>query len=60
MQLTVRGQPVGLLRVYAEPKRDPLAARAAFDRLKKLAATRKPSRKTGATKTIRDLRDRGE
>jgi hypothetical protein len=60
VQVTVRGQRVGLLRIYAEPKRDPAAARAAFKRLQKLAATRKPSRKNGAIKAIRDLRDRGE
>lgn len=60
VQLTMRGQPVGLLRVYAEPKRDPEAARAAFDRLERLAAKRKPSKKHGATRAVRELRDRGE
>lgn len=60
VQLTMRGQPVGLLRVYAEPKLDPAAARAAFEQLKRLAAKRKPSRKHGATRAVRDLRDRGE
>jgi hypothetical protein len=60
VQLTMRGQPIGQLRVYAEPKRDPEAARAAFDRLKRLAATRKPSKKHGATRAVRELRDRGE
>lgn len=60
VQLTMRGQPLGVLRIYAEPKRDPEAERAAFERLKRLAATCKPSKKHGATRAVRELRDRGE
>ena len=58
--VTIRGKSIGLLRMYAEPVFDLVQSRAAFERLRALAAKRKPSKKHGATRAVRELRDRGE
>jgi len=64
VQVTLRGQPAGVLRVIAEPKVDRERAREAGRRLvelsERLAAKHRPSKKHGGTQAVRDLRDHGE
>jgi len=63
VELTRRGQSIATLRVFAKPKVDREAAiKAAHDIRElsaRLAAKRKPSKRHGATKAVRDLRDDG-
>ncbi len=64
VEVTHRGTPVGTLRIYAEAHYDREKAMAAARGIRelsaKLVAKRKPSKKNGATKAVRDLRDNGD
>ena len=63
VEVTSRGVPVGTLHIHAEPTYDRDKALEAARGLRqlgaKILARRKPSKKNGAVKAIRDLRDDG-
>ncbi len=55
--LTSRGHDVAQVRIFAIAKFDPIKAAAAAKRIKELGANVKPSKKYGASATIRKIRD---
>lgn len=61
VEVTHRGATVGTLRIYAEAHYDREKAMEAARGIRELSlrlnAKRKPSKKRGATKAVRDLRD---
>ena len=60
VEVTLRGNPVFTMRIVAHPVRDREAALRAVERIKQIGAKYKPSRKHGATRAVRELRDHGE
>lgn len=56
-RLTSRGHEVAQVRIFATAKFDPVKAAAAARRIAEIGAKAKPSRKYGASATVRKIRD---